>query len=91
MILTQHATERLSDRILMGKEALMDLLVELVQYHGFNHPPSWWHGGKSKDVLLADFHNAPRWYPFKDVDGVDCVALLDLDRGRVVTVVKRDV
>lgn len=92
MNLTLHAEERVAERLLMGKEALRELADELVHRGGNLNPPRWWYGRKLKVAsAVPSFSSGSYWYPFKDVDGVECVALIDTELNNVVTVAKRDV
>ena len=78
MIVSDHARKRIKERIL-SRDIDLDSLDSSI------YPPMWAN-------LRRESQEGMRWIKFKDIDGIECAALVRKeDYDVMVTVIKRDV
>lgn len=83
MIITKHAYNRISDRVLSSWGSIITLLEKALANKEYSqNAPTWYRGnGQQREGTV--------WVQFKDIDGQKCAAVVDLEERAIVTVVKK--
>lgn len=87
MHFSKHALRRFNERLEGSLPDIESQLQWLLVNKKYNRKPVWYHG----PIGIFWKESNVRWLLFKDADGVEAAALVNIDQANVITFVKKGI